>query len=102
MNPRPGPNAQAVYGALGCMLALVGFVVGQIIPRFVAMVLFGLRIRRSHPNVLELVCWGCAIVGVLAGLKTTHLLYRRHFPAVPKAGDPRPDYDDVRSSGRES
>ncbi|HVK10429.1 MAG TPA: hypothetical protein VM597_16800 [Gemmataceae bacterium] len=98
MTRRHGPAEFVVYLTLAAVLGGVGFLVGFVGTRFLCVLLFGYRVRYSYALAFDLVSWSVAIVAAGAGLKGAYLVYRRHFPALPKAGDPRPDYDDGREA----
>ena len=97
----PGPTEQFVYLFLAGFLGLLGLCMGFVGTRFLSLLLVGFRIRSSYALAFDLICWTVAIAGAAAGLKGAHLLFRRHFPARPQVGDPRPDYEEVRGPDRE-
>jgi hypothetical protein len=101
MTRRPGPAEIVVYLTLAAVLSGVGFLIGFLGTRFLCMLLFGYRVRHSYALAFDLVCWSVALAAAGAGLKGAYLVYRRHFPAAPKAGDPRPDYEEGRIPDRE-
>jgi hypothetical protein len=91
-----------VYLTLAGVLGSVGLLIGGVGAKFLSVLLFGFRTRSAHLLLFDVICWASAVAGAIAGLKAAHLLYRRHFPARPRDGDPRPDYEEVRGPGRES
>jgi hypothetical protein len=101
MTRRPGPIEVVVYLTLAAVLSVVGFGVASIGTRFLCVLLFGARVRSSYAPAFDLVCWSVGLAAAAAGLYGAYLMYRRHFPAAPKAGDPRSDYEEGRGSGRE-
>ena len=96
----PGPTEQFVYVFLAGFLGLLGLCMGFLGTRFLSLLLVGYRTRSAYALAFDLICWTVAIVGAAAGLKGAHLLFRRHFPARPRVGDPRTDYEERQGPDR--